>query len=112
MTKKEDLIAEAEGLQIPLDSRETIADLEAKIAAHKAETKPSEGWQKPKAEDMPTTKFRVHYRTSLDANRHKHDCDARDIGHAHELCRKFAADKHGEEVRVFIDKTKVLKAAA
>ena len=36
MGKKDDLVAEAASLGIELDSSETIADLEAKIAAHKA----------------------------------------------------------------------------
>lgn len=37
MGKKDDLVAEATKLGIELDSSETIADLEAKITAHKAE---------------------------------------------------------------------------
>lgn len=36
MGKKDDLIAKAQELGIELDSSETIADLEAKIAAHSA----------------------------------------------------------------------------
>lgn len=36
MAKKDDLIEEAKGLGIELDSNETVADLEAKVAAAKA----------------------------------------------------------------------------
>lgn len=60
---------------------------------------------KPEAEDG--TPFRVHYRTSVDADRHTFDCTAADIGAAHTACRAHVADKHGEETRVFIDKVKV-----
>lgn len=56
----------------------------------------------------PTTKFRVHYRTSQDNDKHHKDVDAHNIGHAHEQVRAG----FDEGVRVFIDKTKVLKAAS
>lgn len=54
------------------------------------------------------TKFRVHYRTSQDNDKHRKDVDARNIGHAHEQVRAG----FDEGVRVFIDKTKVLKEAS
>lgn len=43
MTPKERKIAEATDLGIELDGNETIADLDAKITAHNAETTPTEG---------------------------------------------------------------------
>lgn len=43
MGKKDELIAEAQRLGVELDSNETIADLEAKIAAHKAAAEPTVG---------------------------------------------------------------------
>lgn len=48
MGKKDDLIAKATELGIELDSTETIADLEAKIAAHEAT---ADGEEKP--DDQP-----------------------------------------------------------
>lgn len=53
MGKKDDLIAKAKELGVDLDSTETIADLEAKIAAHETA---EEGDEKPEeqAEDNVT----------------------------------------------------------
>lgn len=61
----------------------------------------------PKAE--PLTKFRVHYRTSQNADKAHHDVAAKDIGEAHDATRALFKDK--PDVRVFIDKVKVLRAA-
>lgn len=100
-TRKEILTAQATAAGIELDGNETIADLEAKITANKS------GWS-PKAEPAEgLTAFRVHYRTSLDANKAHHDCHAADIGEAHASCRAAVAEAHGDDVRVFIDKVKV-----
>lgn len=55
------------------------------------------------------TKFRVHYRRSDKEGRFTHDCDAEDIGAAHTAARLSVGDK---DVRVFIDKTKVLREDA
>lgn len=58
---------------------------------------------------MPTKKttFRVHFRTSDGEDRKHMDVEASDVGDAHKAVR----DKHQtKDVRVFIDKTKVLRA--
>lgn len=100
-TRKEILTAQCVAKGIELDATETIADLEAKLAAHNA------GWLATKEPEEGKTAFRVHYRTLLDANKHTHDCRAADIGEAHASCRAAVAEAHGENVRVFIDKVKV-----
>lgn len=103
-TRKEILTAKATAKGIPLDSDETIADLEAKLKAHEG------GWPAKAAPDGKTA-FRVHYRTSLNAAKAHHDCHADDVGGAHESCRAAVAEAHGEDVRVFIDKVKVRSGA-
>ena len=54
------------------------------------------------------TKFRVHFRTSDNPKTQTHDCEAEDIGGAHTSTRLHVGD---ENVRVFIDKVKVLRGA-
>ena len=54
------------------------------------------------------TRFRVHYRTSVNAKPQTHDCDAEDIGGAHTATRLHVGDA---DVRVFIDMVKVRKGA-
>lgn len=55
------------------------------------------------------TKFRVHYRRSDKPGKLTYDCDAEDIGGAHTAVRLHVGDK---DVKVFIDKVKVLREAA
>lgn len=50
MGKKDELIEKAKGLGIALDSNETVADLEAKIAAHEADQKAAAAGDEDKPE--------------------------------------------------------------
>jgi hypothetical protein len=60
---------------------------------------------KPKTPAAKLTKFRAHYRKSSDNARHTMDVEAKDIGEVHEAVRTA---HQTDEVRVFIDKVKVL----
>lgn len=51
------------------------------------------------------TKFRAHFRKSSDNERRTMDVEAKDIGDVHDAVRKA---HQTDEVRVFIDKVKVL----
>jgi hypothetical protein len=53
------------------------------------------------------TTFRVHFRKTDSDEAHKMDVDARNVGEAHDAVRKA---HQTEDVRVFIDKVKVVGA--
>lgn len=60
---------------------------------------------KTKTQATKLTKFRAHFRKSSDNERHTMDVEAKDIGDVHDAVRKA---HQTDDVRVFIDKVKVI----